>query len=182
MATRLRMFFCLIAAVGGAATPAAAQPGGDPRPMLFQLIAAFQQGGAQPAFQSLSPAMYQTVWSETGGRGFYPLLAQLGLVTGGTVHGRQEFPVGPVYAVRVQHQFGASDWYIGFNRLTNRIEYFASQPAVSNQPEPRLDTPPPPRIDAPPPRQEPRDTPAKTPPSKPTESTAGCDLYPTMCK
>jgi hypothetical protein len=175
------LLFCLVAAVVGAATLVAAQPGGDPRPILFQLVAAFQRGGPQPVFQRLSPAMYQLVWSQTGGSGFYLTMAQLGPVINGTVHGRQDFPVGPVYTVRVQHQFGATDWYIGFNRFTNVIEYIGSHPAGTHEPEPRLDAPPP-RIDAPPPRREPRDIPRDPPPSKSTESAAGCDLYPTMCK
>ena len=120
------------------------------------------------------------VFQQTGGTGYYVTIAQLGQVTGAQVYGRQEFPVGPVYAVRVNHQYGAVDWYIGFNRATNVIEYIASQAAPVGQPLPQVQTPPPPPSTSPVSTPAPAAPAVQAPPA--AKSGEGCDLYPTMCK
>jgi len=168
----------------GSVTAAPAQVEPDPKQTLLTLTAAFQVGGPQPAFQWFSPSVFQLVYLQTGGSGRYPAIAQLGAATGAQVYGRQEFPVGPVFAVRVQHQVGAVDWYIGFNRVTNQIEYISSQMATGGPPQiaaPPIPTNNPPQV------QTPAAAPAQTPAAGPRPPAPGgpqseaCKLYPAMC-
>jgi hypothetical protein len=106
--------------------------GFDPRPSLNTLISAFQRCGPPAAYQMLSPYLFTLIAQQTGGAGCYSFIAQAGPVTSMEVIDSREFPVGPVFAIRVTHAQGPVDWFIGFNRATGRIEYLSYQNVTSN--------------------------------------------------
>ncbi len=148
---------------------ASAQPGGfDPRMILGQVIAALQNCGPPQVYQMFGAQLFQTVAMQTGGSGCYMQLKQLGPVTGMNVTGQQQFPAGPVYAIRVQHQAGATDWFMGISQATNKIEYLNFQPAQAPQPNIKTGPIPKPDIGG-----------GTTP--NPTGNKDGCSLYPAMC-
>jgi hypothetical protein len=147
----------------------------DPRPTLATLISAFQQCGPPQAYQSLAPVLWQTVYMQTGGTGCYAQVASAGAAQDMQIVERKQFPIGPLYVVRVQHQAGIADWFIGFNQATGRVEYLTFQAAQQTS-TPTTTAGPAPSADGP--------------------STGsggggngggggsgdGCDLYPAMCQ
>lgn len=167
----IRSVALLIAAFLLAPLPAHAQF--DPRPTLNNLIFGFQNCGPATAFQSLSPAVWQLVYMQTGGRGCYALVASLGAPQGMQIVDSRQFPIGPLYAVRVNHQAGSADWFIGFNQMTGKVEYLNFQPTQTGAAPPSTGTGPEPTASGP----------SAPPPSTPsTGSGDGCDLYPAMCQ
>lgn len=162
------------------AAPASAQPF-DPRAPLLQLIQAFQYCGPSQSYQLLDAQLYQAVARQTGGRGCYADIAAAGPVLGAQIVDQREFPLGSLYVIRVIHQSGAvADWFIGFNRITTKVEYLTYQntpqgtaskaPTVSSGPAPSS--------------KGPSDPPSPSPagPAQGSASTDGCDLYPAMCQ
>ena len=158
-----------------ASQPAQAQL--DPRQPLNILISAFQNCGPPAAYQMLSPYLFQLISQQTGNRGCYPQIANAGAVTGMQLLQSQQFPIGPLYVVRVQHQSGAkADWFIGFDQFTGQVLYLSYQGVQSVQE-------PPPTIEAGP-------SPTGGGPTPPQPGGGGgggggngdgCDLYPAMC-
>ena len=144
----------------------------EPRQVLSQVISAFQNGGPPQVYTWFGPQLYQTVYMQTNGSGFYPPLRQLGPVTGMQVTGQQQLPAGPVYAIRARHQSGQStDWYIGFGQFTNKIEYLNFQFVNQGQPVPDINKGP-----------DPDNSGGGAEPPTPTPGGDGCDLYPAMCQ
>lgn len=145
----------------------------DPRQPLNTLIAAFQNCGPPAVYQLLAPNLFQIVAQQTGGRGCYPQIASAGPVTGMQVIQSQQFPIGPLYVIRVQHSSGVrADWFIGFNQGTGQVEFLTFQnaqggnPTIQTGPSPSGDGP-----SAPPPGSGGRGD----------SGSDGCDLYPAMC-
>lgn len=165
------MQLALVAAAAFSMTtqPVRAQP--DPRQPLSVLIAAFQNCGPSSAYQMLGPYLFQIIAQQTGGSGCYPQIARAGPITDMQIVQGQQFPVGPLYVIRVQHSSGVrADWFIGFNQVTGQVEYLSFQPVQG----------PPPTIAAGP---SPSSGGPSTPP--PVDGSAGngegCELYPAMC-
>ena len=103
---------------------------------LRTLISAFQVCGPPQAYQMLSQSLFQAVAYQTNGMGCYAAIAQAGPVAELKVIQRQQFPVGPLYMVRVTHQTGLMvDWFIGFNRITGKVEYLSFQNAAEDEEE-----------------------------------------------
>lgn len=141
----------------------------DPRQPLNILIAAFQRCGPPQAYQMLSPYLFQVVAQQTGGRGCYQEIASAGPVTQMQVIQSQQFPIGPLYVIRVDHSSGIkADWFVGFNRVTGQVEYLNFQNAQSITPT--IERGPSPTEGGP-----------STPPVDRGGSGEGCDLYPAMC-
>jgi len=152
------------------ASPSTAQ-GLDPRQALAVLISAFQQCGPPQAYQLLSPQLFQIVAQQTGGMGCYPAIAAAGPVLGMQLVDQKQLPGGMVYVIRVTHQAGSVDWFIGIGQASGKVELLTFQAATATPPTvatgPRPDaggTPPPP-----------------PPPGSSPEGRDGCDLYPSMC-
>jgi hypothetical protein len=165
------MYFTAVAAnLTGAAS---AQSGEDPREVLGMLISAFQNCGPPQAYQVLSPQLFNLIAAQTGGSGCYAPIRGAGPVTGMQVIQSQNYPIGPVYLIRVTHQAGPADWFIGFNRSTGRVEYLSFQAA---QPGTTIETGPSPGAGGPSPSDSP------TPPPPPGDDPDGCSLYPAMCQ
>lgn len=174
----------IMGAVVGAsifASPARAQ-GFDPRPSLGQMITAFQRCGPPAAYQLLSPQMFQIVAAQTNGAGCYRDIAGAGPVLKMEVLQQADFPIGPLFLVRVTHQGGPVDWFVGFNRFSGKIEYLSYQqiqgtpPSIQSGPAPSAGGP---GTDATPPvRSAPRGGTGDKGGSQPEE----CSMFPTMCK
>lgn len=103
----------------------------DPRLPLGQIISAFQVCGPPQVYQIFSPNLFQAVSMQTGGRGCYQAIANAGPVLRMNITEAAEFPIGPLYSILVEHQGGPVLWFIGFNRLTQRVEYLNFQPVQS---------------------------------------------------
>ncbi len=124
--------------------------------------------------------MFELVASQTGGSGCYAPIAAAGPITNMQVLQQAQFPVGPMYLVRVTHQAGPVDWFIGFNQFNGKIEYLSFQqvqgggggggnPSIQTGPSPSAGGP---GTGAPPP-------PPKTDGGNPAEE---CQMFPTMCQ
>jgi hypothetical protein len=147
----------------------------DPRGPLLQLIQAFQVCGPPQVFQMLSPSLYEQVVLQTSNTGCYPQIRQAGPVVDAQVIGQQNFPVGPVFMVRVAHQSGQMDWFIGFNSFTGKVELLSYQPAANAT---SIESGPSSRS------KGPSSTPRSPSPQSSGEgdSDDGCKLYPAMCQ
>lgn len=158
-----------IAAVGLGTSAQGQQP--DARQLLATIISAFQNCGPPQAFQWLGAQLYQAVFQQTGGTGCYWPIRQAGPISSMRIMSQQQFPAGPIYQIRVQHQSGAVDWFIGISQFTGRIEYLNYQAAQPG---------PPPDIDSGP---KPDGGPSPGPDSNPgpNDPSDGCSLYPSMC-
>jgi hypothetical protein len=154
---------------------ASSAQGFDPRAPLGQIIQAFQMCGPPAAYQLLSPQLLSIVAQQTGGRGCYPQISQAGPITGMQVLAQQQFPIGPLFIIRVSHAGGSVDWFVGFNQMTGRIESLTFQPA-QQQPPTIPDGPTPSGGGSPSPRPSPSPNPSPGP-----SGGDGCDLYPAMC-
>lgn len=146
----------------------------DPRQPLAILISAFQMCGPPQAYSLLAPQLFNGVYQTTGGTGCYQDIAGAGPVSGMQMLGAQDFPIGPLYLIRVSHQSGAvADWFIGFNRLTGQVEFLRYQAPQQSGPPPSINTGPSGGGSGP--------SPAPSPAPTPGGNNDGCDLYPTMC-
>lgn len=115
----------------------------DPRPVLRNLITAFQLCGPPQAYQVLSPQLFQLIAMQTGNSGCYQHIAAAGPVTSMAKKDVQQMPAGPVFAVRVTHQSGAVvDWFIGLSNWTGRVEYLNYVNASAAAPAPTIDAGP----------------------------------------
>jgi hypothetical protein len=176
-------FFCvLVALLMVLCTPARVNAQGfDPRPVLHSLISAFQNCGPPQSYQVLSPLLFQLIAAQTNGQGCYPQIRAAGPVQNMQVIDQREFPIGPVYVVRVFHPNFAADWFIGFNRFTSRVEYMSFQAA--NGPAPTVAAGPTAPIGGQPPVGVSVGQPSAGG-QQPSRGGAGdgCALYPAMCQ
>jgi hypothetical protein len=117
----------------------------------------------------------QVIMVQTGGTGRYPQLTQLGLIRGVQAYGVQPLPYGFVVQARVFHDFGFSDWTVGYSNMTGKIEQASFNFAPYNWggavPSPQPTAPP----------AGPVPGPSPTTPSLPSSSGDGCAKYPTLC-
>jgi hypothetical protein len=178
-----QILYLVIACTGIGSRLASAQDF-DPRAPLLTLIQAFQNCGPPQVYQMLSPQLFQTVAQQTNGQGCYQQIRAAGPVLDAQVLDQRQFAIGPLYVIRVTHQTGAVDWFIGFNQVTGKVELLTFQSAVSSTPT--IQTGPSPRSTGPSPASgstHPRDgsTGGKSPSSS-GSGDDGCDLYPAMCE
>lgn len=150
----------------------ASAQGLDPRPILSQLIQAFQVCGPPQAYQVLSPQLFQIISQQTQGTLCYQQIAAAGPVHYMQVVSQQQYPIGPLYVVRVHHAGVTADVVIGFNQYTWMVEYLTWQAA---QGAPAPSPPAPPETDR---------EPGGPTPQPPTPSTGddGCARFPAMCQ
>lgn len=157
--------------------PSAVQAQFDPRQPLLQLISAFQNCGPPQIYQMLSPQLFQLVAQQTNGMGCYAFIRQAGPILNMEVIEQQMFPVGPMYAIRVTHQAGPVDWYIGFSQASSRVEALTFKAATASAPPPEISNPGP-TSPSPSGRTGGQPTP-RTPDDSGDDSD--CELYPAMC-
>lgn len=183
MRARAVMAFVMFLATLAAPTGANAQ-GFDPRPVLHSLISAFQNCGPPQAYQVLSPQLFQLIAAQTNGQGCYPQIRAAGPVQNMQVIDQRQFPIGPLYVVRVFHPNFAVDWFIGFNQFTSRVEYLSFQ-AAQGQP-PTVATGPTTPIGGQPSGGggggQPPPSGGQPPGGGGGSGGDGCDLYPAMCQ
>lgn len=149
----------------------------DPRAPLAQLISAFQNCGPPQVYQMLSPQLFQGIAQQTGGMGCYPQIRAAGPITNMVVIDQRNFPIGPLFVIRVTHQAsGPVDWFMGINLMTQRVEYLNFQNVMPNTPTPTvMSGPTAPQIVNP--------TPTTSAPAPgPGSGGEGCSLYPAMCQ
>lgn len=163
--------------------PAASAQAFDPRPSLGVLIAAFQQCGPPQSYQMLSPYLFNLIAQQTGGSGCYSFIAGAGAITDMQVIDSRQYPIGPVYSVRVTHVAGPVDWFIGFSQATGRVEYLTYQtvtsgvlPSVVNGPDSTKNLGGVLPLESPPPNEPPRPG-GETQ----TELEKACSKFPQMC-
>jgi hypothetical protein len=171
-----QMLFALTAAlaliVSGLQLSASYAQSLDPRPYLLNFIRQMQTG--TPSQGLIGPALWNLIAQQTGGSGYYPVLAALGPVTEIAVQQQVDLPQGTVFAMTSRHAQGICGWHIGIGSMTGKIEYSSffvgsSPPALPAGPSP-----------APSPGQPPGPTPQPTP-SKPPSDTPACQKYPDLC-
>lgn len=157
----------------------------DPRQPLAILISAFQNCGPPQSYSLLAPNLFGAVYQETSGTGCYSGIQGAGPITGMQMLGAQDFPIGPLYLIRVTHSSGAvADWFVGFNRNTGQVEYLRFQAPQTGQ-TPSITTGPSPTGSGPSPVPAPQPTGGGGGTggggSGGSGSGAGCELYPVMC-
>lgn len=166
--------------------PAEAQQEVDPRPVIAGMILQFQTG--TPNVNWYSPQLWTLFAVQTANTGIYPQLQMLGPVQNVVVNQFIRLPVGSLYSLTAFHTNGRSDWRIGINKFSNRVEYadiaFNQSQAYSLPSSAPAPAPPPPPAPAPPDPQTPnpdppRPDPSPTPPN-PTTSDA-CQQFPDLC-
>ncbi len=161
--------------------PASAQF--DARQPLAQLISAFQNCGPPQVYQMLSPQLFQLIAAQTNGAGCYADVRAAGPITNMQVIDQRNYPVGPMFAIRVTHASGTqADWFIGINQYTQRVEYLNYQAVSTSTPPPQVNRGPSnPQIDTTM-LSEPS-TPAPSPGGGGSSSDSdGCEIYPVMCQ
>jgi len=169
--------FMMVTVVLAITSPASAQ-GFDPRQPLGAIISAFQNCGPANVYQMLSPQLFNVVFQQTGGSGCYSQIAAAGPIQNLQVISQQNYPLGPLFVIRVAHPSIVVDWTIGFNQFTSKVEYLTFQSAQNT---PVLPQPGPPQTGGSPPVGG---TPPPPQGGSPTTSDGsdGCDLYPAMCQ
>ena len=131
------LIFCL--ALIAPQKVAYAQQQRDPVPVLNGMIFQFQTG--TPMQNWYSPQLWQLIAIQTNNTGIYYPLQQFGAVSNIVVNGWIELPVGRIYSMTAFHMNGRSDWRIGINKFTDRVEY-ADIAFGQNQPYPLPSTTP----------------------------------------
>lgn len=120
----------LVGGWGFRSTPAFAQQVPE---LVTQTYVAALQSGSIPALQAmLAPLQYQTTLQQTGGRGSYPILKDLGAIKSVQLSTLQEQPPFLIFLTRVSHERGFSDWQFSYNKTDQKI-YSAILTQVSLQ-------------------------------------------------
>src|SRR5690348_11489019 len=98
MLWRARQILAMVLALAflSSALPVRAQ-GFDPRPVLGQLITAFQNCGPPAVYQMLSPQLFLTIAQQTGGQGCYQQIRAAGPIQNMQILDQRQFPIGPLY-------------------------------------------------------------------------------------
>jgi hypothetical protein len=146
--------------------PAGASAQSDPAAILRSVILQLQTG--QPNRLWYGDSMWFLMAAQTNGSGVYPQLVQLGLVEEVLVTATLPLPLGVVYTMTAEHQYGTSDWEFAISSLTNRIEHigFMARPR-------QVGVPPAPRPE--------RDRPPDDPPPAPGNTSEACAKFPNLC-
>ncbi len=148
----------------------------DPKPILGQLISAFQYCGPPQVYQYLGIQLYQTIAFQTNNTGCYANIAAAGPIASMQVINVNQLPAGPVFAVRVRHQSGiVADWYIGLSNYTGRVEYLTFVGASAGSALPDANVGP---VNA----QGTDISEIAQPNVTPVNQSSDCKLYKTMCK
>ena len=132
------------------------------RQVLREMILQLQTGTPNPQWYGRD--LWMTMAMQTGNTGVYPQLRLLGPVTDVQLTGQTQLPAGMLYAMAARHQNGQSNWVIGVNNLSRRIEYASFEVANAGQalPAPRQQPAPSPAPAA----KEPSPPPAATTPQQ----------------
>lgn len=165
-----------ILALAVAATTVHAQS--DPREILRGVITQAQTGRPNPGWYGAE--LWQTIAYQTNYSGFYPQLAQLGVVRDVTITTQLPLPTGAIYAMTARHAKGTSYWEIGISTITNRIEYASFRTEVGNTPAP-LPMPAPDDDDRRPRDDDRRSRPAPEP-TKTASTSDACRKFPNLCE
>ena len=91
------------------------------RQVLREMILQLQTGRPDPQWYGRD--LWMTMAMQTGNTGVYPQLRLLGPVTDVQLTGQTQLPAGMVYGMTARHQNGQSNWLVGVNNLSRRIEY-----------------------------------------------------------
>jgi hypothetical protein len=152
----------------------------DPRNILAGVISQVQTGTPNPAWYG--PQLWHTIAMQTGNTGIYPQLLVLGPVTNISLLQQQELPQGWLFAMTATHLLGESNWILGIDRFSNRIEYvsFYVGPGPNTLPHPG---PTPPVVTGPTPPPTPRPAPNPDPPNPgpAVQDSEACRKFPLLC-
>jgi hypothetical protein len=96
--------------------------GFDPVRVLEGLVLAFQNCGPVDAYSILSPTVFDAVRVETGSTGCYPQIQAAGQIIGMQLISALQRNEGPLYRIRVFHAAAISDWVIGIDTKTARVD------------------------------------------------------------
>jgi hypothetical protein len=140
--------------------------------MILQL----QTGTPNPQWYGRD--LWMTMAMQTGNTGVYPQLRLLGPVTDVQLTGQTQLPAGILYAMAARHQNGQSNWLVGVNNLSRRIEYATFEVANVGQ---TLATPSAPRQQPTPSQQPARSSPDPQPLPTGGEASAACKKFPNLC-
>lgn len=154
-----------------------AQQQRDPVPVLASMIYQFQDG--TPLQNWYSPQLWEMFRMQTQGTGIYWPLRNLGPVNNIVVNSRLDLPVGALYSMTAFHAGGRSDWRIGINSYTDRIEYADTalgQAGPYTLPSAQPTTPDP----GPASPTNPDPTPPITP-DPPSATSEACKQFPDLC-
>jgi len=151
----------LLVTVLCAAATAMAQ--NSPDRIMATVIRGLQTGQINQSW--FGQQLLQTIHQQTNGTFIYQKLVELGPVQNVQVTGQQPVNQGVIYAMRVTHSNGTTEWQMGISQATNRIEYLAVNvtSARATPPPSRQPSAPPPSSSEPqlkplPPRAEPQPT------------------------
>ena len=167
----LRIILVFIMSLAFYSSPARAQV--DPSfvnlaTLTVQLADSSAQVGDLSAFGF---AVQRDMLAQTYGTGRYNSLAGLGLQRGAVLVSALPLPSGFIAQARVFHDYGYSDWTVGYAYASQKIEYATFNFAPYNwggsipMPTPTSAVPGPP----------------PSTPSAPSSPSAGCQKYPTLC-
>ncbi len=108
------------------------------RQVLREMILQLQTGTPNPQWYGRD--LWMTMAMQTGNTGVYPQLRLLGSVTDVQLTGQTQLPAGILYAMAARHQNGQSNWLVGVNNLSRRIEYATFEVANAGQQVPVTQT------------------------------------------
>ena len=188
--------------IGLMCVSATAMAQNTPDRILATVIRGLQTGQINQSW--FGQQLLQTIHQQTNGTFVYQKLVELGPVQNAQVTGQQPVANGVIYAIRVQHANGGTEWQMGISSQTNRIEYLAVNVTQARAappspppppPEPQLkplpfpgqrpsepQTPPqPPPQRQPPVASPPMPTPSPAPSAGGTGGSEACRLYPNLC-
>jgi hypothetical protein len=146
------------------------------RQVLREMILQLQTGTPNPQWYGRD--LWMTMAMQTGNTGVYPQLRLLGPVTDVQLTGQTQLPAGILYAMAARHQNGQSNWLVGVNNLSRRIEYATFEVANAGQ---TLATPSAPRQQPTPSQQPARSSPDPQPLPAGGEASAACKKFPNLC-
>ena len=146
------------------------------RQVLREMILQLQTGTPNPQWYGRD--LWMTMAMQTGNTGVYPQLRLLGSVSDVQLTGQTQLPAGILYAMAARHQNGQSNWLVGVNNLSRRIEYATFEVANAGQ---TLPTPSAPRPQPTPSQQPARPNPDAQPLPAGGEPSAACKKFPNLC-
>ena len=151
------------------------QQGDAARQVLREVILQLQTGTPNPQWYGRD--LWTTIALQTGNTGVYPQLRLLGPVRDVQVTGQTQLPAGMVYGLAARHQNGQSNWVLGYNNLSRRIEYATFEVANAAQAQPL----PAPRREPIPAQQPTPSIPDSQPLAAGGETSTACKKFPNLC-
>lgn len=103
--------------------------GVNPVRVLEGLVLAFQNCGPVDAYSILSPTVFDAVRVQTGSTGCYPQIQAAGPIAGMQLISALQRNEGPLYRIRVFHAAAISDWVLGIDTKTARVDNLYPGPA-----------------------------------------------------